>query len=228
MINQQHKCIFIHIPKTGGTSIEKKLGHFRDLRYGVQDHRNIREIRPRTFFDKAGLLFSRNSHFSRIQFLRAPLRSFRHSERTLSKEQFDNYFKFAFVRNPWDRMHSWYCHVMRVEEHKRDMKLSDDCSFKEFILDHQDVNYGFLSQLHWIEDYGGSIPLDFIGRFESLQKDFDHVAERIGLPNSNLPHLLKRKNLPYIQAYDSELRDFVANHFEREIRLFGYTFDGQT
>lgn len=224
MINHQHKCIYIHIPKTGGSSIEKKLGLFDTLAYGVQDHRNIREIRPRKSVENIPLLFSKNAHFSRKKFLKAPLSAFRNPEKELTKEQFDSYFKFTFVRNPWDRLYSWYKHVMRTEQHKRDMKLPDDCSFKKFMIEYRNVNYGFFSQLYWLQDYDGSLPFDFIGRFESLENDFKQVAETIGLERPDLPNLLISGNRPYTEAYNKELIDFVSEHFQEEITLFGYSF----
>uniref|UniRef100_A0A1D9FVM8 Sulfotransferase family protein n=1 Tax=Moorena producens (strain JHB) TaxID=1454205 RepID=A0A1D9FVM8_MOOP1 len=45
MISHEHKCIFVHIPKCAGTSIEHLLGHFDDFSgRGGQDHRSIRTI----------------------------------------------------------------------------------------------------------------------------------------------------------------------------------------
>lgn len=56
MISHKHKCIFIHIPKCAGTSIEKTLGHFEDYSgRNKQDHRCIRMIEPinvKTFASK--------------------------------------------------------------------------------------------------------------------------------------------------------------------------------
>ena len=49
MISHKHKCIYIHIPKTAGTSIEYKFGHFKELKRGVQDHRTIGEMEPVPF-----------------------------------------------------------------------------------------------------------------------------------------------------------------------------------
>ena len=48
MISHKYKCIYIHIPKTAGSSVEKKLGLYNELSWGVQDHRTIRDIQPIT------------------------------------------------------------------------------------------------------------------------------------------------------------------------------------
>lgn len=121
-------------------------------------------------------------------------------------------------------MYSWYKHVMRVKQHQEDMKLPANCSFKKFMLDFKDVNYGFRSQLWWIQDFDGSIPLDFIGKFENLENDFAEIASSIGIKDLKLPTLLASNNRPYTDAYDDELVDFVRTNFYEEIALFNYEF----
>lgn len=63
MMSYKYKCIFIHIPKSAGTSIEQTLGHFKQLKRGVQDHRTIREMEPMPFVDLAGLILKVIFHY---------------------------------------------------------------------------------------------------------------------------------------------------------------------
>jgi len=188
MISQQYKCIFIHIPKTGGTSIEQKLGLFDELKRGVQDHRTIHEIKN-----------------------------------NLSYFEFKSYFKFTFVRNPWARIFSWYKNIMRDPIHRSNLKVAEECSFKDFLKRH--INQHFLNaQLFWITDKRGKILVDFIGKFERLEEDFSHVCDILRIKDKMLPKLLISDDEHYTEKYDDEMKKMVAEKFIKEIQLFGYTF----
>jgi hypothetical protein len=82
------------------------------------------------------------------------------------------------------------------------------------------------SQLHWIRDSSGAVPLDFIGRFEKLQEDFNYVCQRIGLPETKLANWLGRAadRRTYTELYDAETRAIVADRYADEIQMFGYTY----
>jgi hypothetical protein len=189
MILNESRCIFVHIPKTGGTSIAKALGHFDKVVYGVQDHRTIVEIRHST-----------------------------------PQHDFDNYYKFTIVRNPWDRMVSWYKNVTSDAIYRDRFGVPERCSLREFLTEHGSI-WGLQSQLHWIREPTGSIPLNSIGRFERLSKDFGCVCERLGLRELQLPHLFKAYDAtPYTALYDHETRSIVAHRYAEEIAMFGYSF----
>lgn len=206
MISHEHRCIFIHIPKTGGTSIEKKLGHFETLGKGVQDHRTIQQIQP-----EPGPFWA--TLFSRTE------------PENVNSRQFRSYFKFTFVRNPWARAFSWYRNVMDDAHHRAKHGVPDDCSFGDFLRSHSG-QWAMRSQLHWLRDRGGKIPLDFIGRFERLSEQFEEVAKRLRLEDGSLPTLMKRvgEQPSYIEFYDDELKDLVANRYREEIEQFDYQF----
>jgi hypothetical protein len=168
----------------------------------------------------------------------------------LTREQFNSYFKFSFVRNPWDRMISIYKHS----------GYSKRCGFKEYI-------FGDFMKMHWkhrhwfvgqqagfLYDENGGKLVDYVGRFENLQEDFDHVCKQIGIPLATVPHANKSKNettssgqitgqgaeqsrqesgmqgvdIPYyrtyMEYYDSESKEFVAELYKQDIELFGYKF----
>jgi hypothetical protein len=218
MISHQYKCIFIHIPKTAGTSIEQKLGHFAELKRGVQDHRPISQIEPVYWRDLARPCLGLDSSTLMLQIKKAIK-----DKQANIRHCYNTYFKFSFVRNPWARVFSWYKNVMRDEHHKKRFGVSDNCSFKYFLMNHMD-QWELKPQLFWLIDKKGNIPLDFIGRFEKLKDDFNFVAHKIGLKNKDLPKLIAGDGQHYIQFYDTEMENLIYNRYKHEIDYFNFKF----
>ena len=197
MICTEHQCIFVHIPRTGGTSIEQKLGLFETPFHTAQDHRPIYVI---------------------------------HNE--VDKKEFDRYFKFTIVRNPWSRLFSWYKCVLNDVEYKQSLGVPDSCSFHDFITTHSD-QWVLKPQLYWLKDTSDMVHMDFIGRFNRLEHDFAKVGKLLGLKDTSLPRLLPAPELKtsgeqsYHHHYDPELKKIVADRYAEEIELFGFSFDDE-
>jgi hypothetical protein len=224
MISHRHQCIFIHIHKTAGTAIEKKLGHFEELAPGVQDHRLLSELEPyslRTLLSRA-----RRSGWDARRLARE-WRSYRHQE--LTPKQYQTYFKFAFVRNPWHRVFSWYCNVMEDEDHRRveskvrtpGRRVPDDCTFKQFVIEFGS-DWPLRPQLDWLRDSRGNLAMDFIGRFENLEQDFAHVGGKLGIRDQTLPKMMLREWFGEENPFDSEIADIIYERYKEEILMFGY------
>jgi len=221
MISKEQKFIFVHNFKTGGTSIEKKLGHFDELKTDVQDHRTLSEIEA---------LSDRGQHFRKC------LHAFRKGKanrsvfwlRTaiwpeLSRKEFDSFYKFTFVRNSWSRMYSWYANVMKDPHMRAIYKIDDDnYSYLKFLQ--EKVDHSSFSQLHFIKNRNGNVNMDFIGRFERLQEDFNVVATHLGIEDSELPTLLMRKYGHYSDNYDERTKDLIGELYKEEIDYFGFEF----
>lgn len=228
MISHQYKCIFIHIPKCAGTSIETALGHLNDHtgREG-QDHRSIRQI-ERPIFSLAPLSSIENIYellYSLKHKTKSPKKfsNYRNTF-TVTKEQFNKYYKFTIVRNPWARAFSWYRSVMADKDHQKNLKITEKMSFKHFLR--QYAGKGYLKpQTYWLKSYTGSIPLDYIVRFENLVKGFENVREILDIPNISLPHKLKRSKRDYREYYDADSREIIRQVYSEEIEMFGYSFD---
>jgi chondroitin 4-sulfotransferase 11 len=159
--------------------------------------------------------------------------------------EYRDYFKFAFVRNPWDRLVSCYFNKAATGSPISGFKgpnlnppgeeqdwFYPGMPFAEFVeavhaIPDEDANLHFRSQHTVVCDPGGRVMADFVGRFENLRKDFAVVAEKIGAPGLELPHRLKsrrRKSRPYTDFYDKRLKKLVHERYEKDVETFGYSF----
>ena len=147
----------------------------------------------------------------------------------IGREQWQTAWKFAFVRNPWDRAVSLY-EYRRMKD--RTGIASQELPFttwvsRVFTHDPDPVfnnnPRSFQSQCDWLKDDRGEIAIDFIGRFENIESDFARIAERIA-PGANLRHLNASRRESYTTYYDAPSRDAVARWFAEDIERFGYGF----
>jgi len=221
MISKSLQCVYIHIPKTGGTSIESKLGfHHGDELKRAQDHRRLRNVESGTWPP------SRNAFgpVDFLHFLNQRLKGVFAGFDSLTYSEYCAFYKFAIVRNPWDRIYSWYRNVLRDPSHQKELGVISDCDFAEFVNGHLDI-WALNSQLDWIVDSSGEVAVDFVGRFESLQDSFDQIGRTLGISDTELPVLLHSGNADYRKAYSTALVDIIATKYEREISMFDYSFE---
>ena len=123
----------------------------------------------------------------------------------------DNYFKFAFTRNPWDRFVSAMKYAYNDFSKKKMIEILKKGSW---VTEHQS-EYVF---------HKNKKVLDYIGKVENLQNDFDYVCDKIKIPKQKLPHKNKTEHKHYTEYYDDETKEMVAKHFEKDIKLFNYKF----
>ena len=140
------------------------------------------------------------------------------------REQFSNYFKFGFVRNPWDRVVSLY-------ERKEALELRNKMSFEDFVdwIQYSSATCVHSSphryQLDWFVDPNGVVLADFIGRFEQLERDWRIIARKLGV-NEDLPRTRSNpRERHYTEYYNSKTRAVIAEKFKVDIDHFGYQFE---
>ena len=134
------------------------------------------------------------------------------------------YFKFVFVRNPWDMMVSRY--HFNIMKHADDPFLPND--FKDWLhswLRYRQGKGHTNADLHHQHLYilqDEEVAVDYIGRFENLNHDFTQLCQRLGFPSPNLPHLHKTDHSHYSTYYDRESSGWVRQFFKKDIRLLRY------
>ena len=145
----------------------------------------------------------------------------------------DSYFKFTFVRNPFDRLVSAYYDKV---VNKHDIPFYDkfrNLSFKEFVLKLREVDLektndvGMMCTDKHIVPQVSIIPTGcecFVAKFENLQEDFNTICDKIGIPHQKLPHKNKTKHKHYTEYYDDETKQIVAEIYAKDIEQFGYEF----
>jgi hypothetical protein len=202
MIVHSKRLIFVHIQRTGGNSIAWALGEHPDC---PEKHFFARDLRER-----------------------------------YGADVWDSYFKFAFVRNPWDRLVSWWSMIQGHREAHASgttfnkfisVGLSKANTFDEFldqcdeeIIDTDGSKWIYRNQLDHLTDPGGRLMVNFVGRFERLQQDFDVVTQRVLGRSYILPHENGSTRRHYSSYYNCVTAEKVATRFERDIAAFGYTF----
>ena len=202
MIIHARRLIFVHIQKTGGNAISTALGQNPDCPEKHFFARDLREL--------------------------------------YCTDVWNAYFKFAFVRNPWDRLVSWWS---MIDAHRAAFAggkllnkfqrfiLERATTFEEFlencddeIVDTDGRKWIYRNQLDYLTDSSGRQMVDFVGRFETLQQDFDTIARKTNGGPVPLPHVNRSQHPHYSDYFTPALAEKVARRFERDINAFGYVF----
>ena len=229
MICKSYRCIFVHIPKTAGRSVEMFFMNKLNLDRNNDD-------------DRARLLITDNddpergteklSHLSATEYVQCG---------HITQQDFDGYYKFSFVRNPWARLVSEY-RYRNFLSHK---------SFKDFVMNKlpapgwDDKYRHVMPQSEMLYDKDGKLLVDFVGKFEHLRQDFKQVCKFLGFEDSSLPHVnssdkrsreLRRKVrnflhrngesdlCNYTDFFDAETCETVAEMYRADIENFDYSF----
>ncbi|WP_295409246.1 sulfotransferase family 2 domain-containing protein [uncultured Thiocystis sp.] len=231
MVSRKFKCIFIHIPKVAGTSIKATLEEDSEWRG--------KDPLP---FQPDDYKFSPPppvSHLPASDYLK-----YGH----VTQLEFESFYKFAFVRNPWDRIVSEY----------RFRRYPARFDFKTYLFKKlprpswTDQYCHIIPQYDFIHDQSGKLLVDFVGKYENLTIDFNYVKEKLGISSRSLQHQNTSSSSPppkglpnlvrnieyglsvqrwrntykdYRQYYDQESREFVAALYSNDIRAFDYEFE---
>lgn len=235
------KVLYLHIPKTGGTSITSVLSKYESN--VITERHPIYKTSPKyseLFPEVLNFRISRAKHF----------------EIAIGKETYDNTWKVALVRNPWDRYVSNWKWLTRKEKSNPNKGWSQRgwkgenglVSFESFVKQmywcYEEVNmhpyqhdkWHIRNQIEHIIDLDGNLIVDHIGRFENIQEEFNLICQKSEL-DLELPHLNRvghysgepvesdPVNIHYSEYYNQELIDIVAERCKVDIEEFKYDYE---
>ncbi len=182
MVSHKHKCIFVHIPRTGGTSIEHAFGVYHDKPSPALVYK--KHHTPQECMDELGA------------------------------EVWNNYFKFTFIRDPWERMVSWWAYKTQLFANPEKVVTLED------VLALGEHSHVFGGHDIWLK----GCEYDFIGRHETLDEDFREVCRLLEV-RLELPWELRTTHGRYCQYYTEETRAWVERREADFIAQFCYEFE---
>jgi len=217
IISHSHRFIFFHVAKTGGMSIRKALqdyceepDHFR-----IKRPLKVKAGKPNPFYEVwEGLLLHATA---------------RDAQKELPAEIFESYYKFAIVRNPWDWQVSMYHFILGDPTHVKHERVKQLGSFAAYLnwVIATDTPYpkgATKLQSRVLTDAKGELLVDFVGRYETLARDFAQIRDRFAIA-VELPHVNRSAHQDYRDYYDANTRQLVAENFRADIELFRYEFE---
>jgi hypothetical protein len=212
MISHKHKFIFIHIPKTGGHSVDKYFLN-KSLVDDDKWHCTSNQIMKYLGEDMW-------KEYQTYTIIRNPW------SRMVSEYSWQGGAGKDQIPTPWGNKDATFKEFLKMAA--RSPKSHHDMpALREYDTWYrmQEVKDGHLNdQFSFIIDDNENVIIDTIIKFESINAGFKNMLTKIGLPPEDLPHLNKSKHMHYTEYYDQECIDIVNKRFERDIKHFNYKF----
>lgn len=206
MISRDHECIFVHIPKCGGSSIEEILWPS-----------------PRSEEDLWGGLVDRYHNKYQTGGLQHLLA--RQIRTEVGPEVFRRYYKFSMVRNPWDRVVSQFLFMGKRPDLREYLGMARADPLQRYLeLIVKRIHVQWEEQHRFVCDEKGDLLVDAVGRFERFEEDVREALGKLNVTVKDVPHLRKSERRPYRDYYTDRTRYMVESIYRRDIELFKYQF----
>lgn len=232
MISHKNKFVFVHIPKAAGQSIEK---FFLEQEGSSWGERAEFLLKPNT---NPALGPPRLAHLTATEYV---------SKKHMPISEYQEYFSFSVIRNPWSRVLSFYKYLGFAELISFDSFV---CNYLEIVFNEE---HWFLKpQCDFIYDTNGKLQVDFLAKMENLKNDFPIICNKLKIKEQELPHYnsspskritrkglkllvkypmlilevfkTKRKYKSYKDAYSEEAKEIVARLYKDDIDKLAYEF----
>jgi len=209
IVSHRHRFIFAAVPKTGTHSVRQALRE----QMGDED------------VEQVGLFVNKRFPWADLAAIQHGHLSLRQLRPHLGEEAFAGYFKFAFVRNPFDRFVSYCAFMLRGGDlfQQQPREVMRHFLFRE--PPEQHILFQPQAALLVGED-GATLSTDMVGRVEDMQGSYDAICARIGIGSRPLDRVNGSRHRDYRDYYDQPLIDGVAARYAQDLDLFGYSFEG--
>ncbi|MBB4098646.1 sulfotransferase family 2 domain-containing protein [Sphingomonas kyeonggiensis] len=209
IVSHTHRFIFAAVPKTGTHAVRQAL----------------REQLGEGDVEQVGLFVDKRFPWAELAAIRHGHLSLRQVRPHLGEDAFAGYFKFAFVRNPFDRFVSYCAFMLRGGDVFQ--QRPQDVMRHFLFVEPPEHHILFQPQASLLVDADGETLLtDGIGRVEAMQDSYDGICARLGIASRPLDRVNDSKHGDYRRYYDQALIDGVAARYAQDIALFGYDFEG--
>ena len=214
MICHELKTIFIHIPKTAGVSVT----------HAIMSH-----ITGRDTSGEIGHLSSELKEQFSVRNKQKHKQARKFVPEDISQNLWNEYYKFTFVRNPWDRAVSEFHWRHSLEKRK------PSTDFKEFLNycgeriqdknnSKRDIYWTHAqTQKSYVTNHNGKLILDDTFRFEDMDNNIKIISEKLNVPINLKKHNSSRHH-HYRDYYDEESKEMVSKLYKEDIEMFGYEF----
>ena len=156
----------------------------------------------------------------------------RHYASNYPYNQLENYFKFTFIRNPWDRMVSWYFHH-HGDPYEPKSKIGFQNWVKKGLPNHWTNKY--VDREHWVNfdplsilgflSNENNISLNYIGRVENINEDMEYICKKNNIEYREPIKKINSSNRgSYKEYYDNETIEIIKERFKEDLILFPYEF----
>lgn len=206
------KTVFVHIPKCAGSGMAQRL---------FSENKKLNALSQEYDKHESAYLIANSMRY----------------------DLYLEFYKFGFVRNPFDRMVSWFHYYQNLWETSKEKPCSEKCidsfkkmNFEEWVKRLQPYEAGgcrsetacpfhfIANQYEYLIWKDGKIFVDFIGRFEEIDKDWSVVCERIGIEKSKLKISNKSERKEYKEYYTEETKSIITKQYSKDLDFFKYCF----